>query len=347
MNKIKIVMLMILVSFIMYSTRTYADNSISSFTASIENSQSSSGFMKSVRPGDEVKVKVKVNNVSKKEKEFTIYPTDVLSDLRGGWSYPLKDTAPSLFGTWIKETPETVKLKPNKSKEFVFTVNVPKNTKPGQYIAAIVSQEFTPAEEVTVTSGMSTQTNSNILLPLQVVLNVEIDKSTRKIEIGKLTHKINNNGLLTVFIPHINKGTILEKPQGILTLKDKNGIVLLKESYTMDSVYVKTTGLYDFNVPSILTPGKYNLDYEIKYDKATLKDTYHFQVTTADLMSAMDKADNMGNPYDLGFWEFIKEFWIWIVVVISIIILLMIVIIILLLRRRKKDEKEESVKKGT
>lgn len=347
MNKIKILMLMILVSFIMYSTRTYADNSISSFTASIENSQSSTGFMKSVKPGDEVKVKVKVNNVSKKEKEFTIYPTDVLSDLRGGWTYPLKENVPSLFGTWIKETPEKVKLKPNESKEFVFTVNVPKDTKPGQYIAAIVSQEFTPAEEATVTSGMSTQTNSNTQLPLQVVLNVDIEKSTRKMDIGKLSHTFNNDGLLTVFVPHINKGTILEKPQGILILKAKDGTLLVKETYTMDSVYVKTTGLYDLNVPNILTPGKYDLEYEVKYDEATLRGTYHFQVTTADLMNSMDKADNVGNPYDLGFWAFIKEFWIWIIIVISIIILLMIVIIILLLRRRKKDEKEESVKEVT
>lgn len=348
MNKIKIVALLILLFFAMYSTKTYANASISSFTASVENSDSSSGFMKSVKPGDEMKVKVKVNNISRQEKEVTIYPTDVLSDLRGGWTYPLKDVTPTIFGTWIKEAPQTTKLKSLESKVFTFTVEVPKDTKPGQYIAAIVSQEYTPAEETTATTGMSTQTNSNTQLPLQVVLNVDLEKSVRKIEIGKLTHIINNNGLLTILVPHINKGTILEKPQGLLTLKDKNGTVIVKEDYIMDSVYVKTTGLYDLNIPNILTPGTYSLEYLVKYDQETLRGTYDFQITTSDLMNAMDKADNVGNPYDLGFWAFIKEFWIWIIVIISIIILLLIVIIILLLRRRReKDEKEERVKKVT
>ncbi|MEK4529935.1 DUF916 domain-containing protein [Paenibacillus sp. FSL H8-0104] len=347
MNKIKIVALMIILSFAMYSTKIYANTSISSFTATVENSQSSSWFMKSVKPGDEVKVKVKVNNISEHEKEFTIYPTDVLSDLRGGWKYPLKNVTPSIFGTWIKEAPETVNLKPLESKVFTFTVKIPKDTKPGQYIAAIVSQEYTPAEEATATTGMRTQTNSNTQLPLQIVLNVDLEKSVRKIEIGQLTHIINNNGLITVLVPHINKGTILEKPQGLLTLKDKNGAEIVKEIYTMDSVYVETTGLYDLNIPNILIPGTYSLEYLVQYDQEILSGTYDFQVTTSDLMNSMDKADNVGNTYDLGFWAFIKEFWIWIIVIISIIIILMIVIIILLLRRRKKDETEEHVKKVT
>jgi hypothetical protein len=331
-----------------FSTASANIDSVSSFTLSVVNSDSASIFMKTANPGDELKVKVRISNISDKDKEFTLYATDVLPTLRGGWSYPLKDKKPTLFGTWAQEKPVKETLKSHKSKDFVFTFRVPVDIADGQYIAAIASQEFTPYFNGSTSTGMSTQTDADTQIGLQVVFNVNKDNATHKVEIGELSHIINNTGLVTIYLPHVNQGTILEKPKGSLTLRDKDNKLILTEPYAMKSVYVGTTGLYDFNLPNMLVPGTYKLDYTTSYGAETLTGKYTFQITASDLMNAMNKADNTGADYDLGFWAFLKEFWVWIIVVIAIIVILLIVIIILLFRRRReKDESKESVKEIT
>lgn len=313
----------------------------SSFTLSSTNSENSSMFVRNSKPGDEFQVKVRVRNVSSKEKDFTIYGADVFPTLRGGWTYLSSKTPPRLMGTWIKESPIKSSLKKGKSQDFTFTVKVPEELENGQYIAAIVSEEFTPASVAEGSSGMSTKSDTHIRLPVQVVINVNKEKAIHSLRIGTPYHESQSNGLVTVYVPHINEGTILEKPGGTLILRDSNKKIVYQETYSMDSVYVKTTGFYDVKIPHLLVPGKYTLSWDTAYSLQILSGEYEFEVTTSDLLNAMGSADNVGAEYDVGIWGFLKQMWVWIAGVIAIIIVLIVIIILLWKRRKDKDEDSE------
>jgi len=285
--------------------------------------------------------KVQVSNIASKEAVFKIYATDVLSTLRGGWSYPASTEKKQLVGTWFEEPVRSGSLKPGGSAEYSFTMKVPSKIQYGQYIGAIVLEEFIPAQSVANESGMSVLSDVYIRQPIQTVINLTEAKATRGIIIDPVYHHIEENGLITIYIPHRNTGTILEKPSGILTLRNSSGTIIKSEQYAMDSVYVGTTGLYDMRLPDLIGSDDYVLTYKITYQGGDIEGEYTFRLSPGEVVSNINKSEQANITYKLSFIEFLYMYWIWFVVVF-IIFLLLLFIIIFLLWKRKKEKKEES-----
>ncbi|MFD0588479.1 hypothetical protein ACFQZE_10735 [Paenibacillus sp. GCM10027627] len=309
-----------------------------SFSIAALDSGSSSIFMMDSRAGASLSFKVQVGNNSNKSSEFKIYATDVLSTLRGGWSYPASFEPKSLSGTWFKEEVRSGSLKPGEKKVYTFSMNVPQGLKDGQYIGAIVLEEFVPAQMDASESGMSAVSDMYIRLPIQTVININKEKASHELFVENIYHETGQDGLITLFIPHRNAGTILEKPSGTLSLTNSSGKLIKSETYVMDSVYVGTTGLYDLRLTDILAPDTYILTYTTKYQDIETTGQYKFKLTAEEVVSSLDKAENMGVSYKSGLAEILYMYWVWILLIVVVVLGLLLIIVLLLLRRRKEKK---------
>lgn len=313
-----------------------------SFVITAESSGNSSMFTNKAKAGDKLAYTVKVKNVSSKRSTFKIYSTDVIPTLRGGWSYPASSDKTTLVGSWFDGNVIESTLDSKKSETYRYTLTVPKNIKDGQYIGAIVVEEFIPSDVVQTSGNMTAASNMYMRTFVQTVININKDKSIHKVEIKDIYHELNDNGFITVYVPHVNRGTILEKPSGRITLKNSLGEIVKEEDYSMDSVYVGTTGLYDLNMTDILPTDTYTLSYITKYDGKELSGEYTFKVTQKEVVSAIDKGVNLGKDYKSGLLDFLYMYWIWISIAIIFFILLIMIIILLLLRLRKENKEDKT-----
>ncbi|GKU77611.1 hypothetical protein [Paenibacillus sp. L3-i20] len=310
-------------------------------------SESDSIFMVNSKAGSSLSFKVRVNNISGKASSFKIYATDVLPTLRGGWSYPASSDSKILVGSWFKEVVMEGTLQPGAGATYAFTMDIPGDVKDGQYIGAIVLEEFIPAPTIAANSEMAIVSDMYIRLPIQTVVNINRDKAIHKMEVNNVYHEIGGDGLVSIFIPHHNLGTILEKPSGTLTLKNSSGDVVKSEQYAMDSVYVGTSGLYDMRVSDVLRPGSYNLNYTINYQDIELKGEYKFKLAAEEVISALDKAQQVGKTHKSWLLEILYLYWIWVLVILTVIIILLLIFVILLIRRgREKKFVATSIKQG-
>ncbi|RJX39109.1 DUF916 domain-containing protein [Paenibacillus pinisoli] len=312
----------------------------SSFSISALQSDSKSIFMANSKADASLVFKVQVSNIASQEAAFKIYATDVLSTLRGGWSYPSSSEENRLVGTWFEEPVKSGSLKAGESAEYSFTLKVPANIQDGQYIGAIVLEEFIPAQTVTNESGMSVLSDIYIRQPIQTVINLNEAKAARQILIDPIYHQIEENGLITIYIPHRNTGTILVKPSGLLTLRNSSGTIIKSEQYAMDSVYVGTTGLYDMRLPDLLSSGDYVLTYQTTFQGGDLEGEYSFSLSPREVVSTINKAEQINPTYKLSFIEFIYMYWIWFLIIMITFLLLMLFIIFLLWKRKKEKRKE-------
>ena len=92
-------------------------------------------FLYEVEPGAIIKDSVKIVNNADFSQQVRIRPVDGLSLDNGGFG--LKNSDPDLqewIGAWIRiDNTESISIKPHETKDFPFTIHIPKDIEPGDY----------------------------------------------------------------------------------------------------------------------------------------------------------------------------------------------------------------------
>lgn len=193
---------------------------------------------------------VALGNAGEEPVTALTYAADAYSLINGGFGVRTADDPVTAPTTWIDYPRETMDLAPGQTMERTFTVTVPADTAPGQYIASLAIQT---AESIAV--GDSDAFRQVIRKAIAVFIIVP-GSETPEFTIGQasVTHTLTTNSLV---VELGNPGNILLSPAGTVTMTTEDGAPVLTAPVTMGPFYAGTETTLELNIPTILAPGTY------------------------------------------------------------------------------------------
>ncbi len=93
-----------------------------------------------MRPGETASRYITFINDLKPASVF-FYGTDALVDPSGKTNFKTYKSTQTEVGTWLTTFPKELELKPNEIQNVKMVINVPKDTKPGKYLAGFAIQD--------------------------------------------------------------------------------------------------------------------------------------------------------------------------------------------------------------
>jgi hypothetical protein len=223
--------------------------------------ESGAYFTETMKAGEVKTLKVDLGDAGTAPVKARTYVADAYTLANGGFGVRADGEPVSGPTLWIDYPAQTLDLEPGKLIERSFTVTVPKDAKPGQYLAGLVIQT---AEPVPVNgSAMFKQT---ILKSIAVFITVP-GPVTPGFTIGKAS-VIAHGATRMLSIALTNTGNVLVKPEGSITLANAAGATVVTVPVSMGSVYAGTSTTIEIAVSDSLAAGDYALSIDLS-DKAT------------------------------------------------------------------------------
>lgn len=176
-----------------------------------------------------------LGNAGTEPIDLHTFSSDAITLVNGGFGVTEEEEERTGATTWMDWPSETFAFEPGEGIERTFTVTIPEDAAPGQYIAGISLQTAEPLE----IEG-STMFNQIIRKAVAVFIIVEGDTTT-SFELGE-PEIITTRGGSRLEVPVNNTGDVLVKPIGMVTLTNTDGREVFSADVSMGSVYANLEG---------------------------------------------------------------------------------------------------------
>jgi hypothetical protein len=174
------------------------------------------------------------------------FKVNALSGPNGGFVAGEENDSPIGATAWIDFEPYEFALDANEQLGLRFTVTVPEDAQPGQYIsglAAVTTDEYAIPGSSMLTQARAYYISVGILVPGEL---------THSFELGTPTVED-----AAIVIPIANTGNYLVRPAGELTLTNANGEISHRSMIEMGSVYAALATTVVAGIPAQTPPGDY------------------------------------------------------------------------------------------
>lgn len=218
-------------------------------------------FTIEAKAGSTTNLTVVLGNADDEALSLSTYANDAIPMVNGGFAIAEPEVAPTGTAAWIDYPAETFDFDPQEGIERTFTVTVPADAQPGQYIAGIAMETAEPLE----VEG-STLFNQIIRKTIAVFIVVPGAESPA-FELGAPA-LVAGTQQDQIVIPVTNSGNVLVKPSGELTLEDDAGEIVLSAPIAMGSVYAGTTAPLAVGITAGVPQGEYTISVQLN-DEAT------------------------------------------------------------------------------
>ncbi|PQP80225.1 hypothetical protein C0Q44_28610 [Paenibacillus sp. PCH8] len=335
-------------------TQVNAASDVDFLLSPVKEIEQSSGYYRDEVTGGETKqYTFYLKNLVKKPIDLWIYPADAAPMVNGGKSYMLKGEKNTSVGAWIAPSKaQKVRLKPLEKLKYVYTVKVPKDLDPGEYVGGIVAEQI-PAEEA---SPSQVQDKAVLLIEriprigVQIVLEKDKQAAVQDMSIDDFKHSYISNGYSQLTIKLANTGNILQRPSGLIMIRDANGKGIFSQSYDAaaeeKSIYAGKTADMVYHVKDqILWPGEYSAYFETNFNGKKVSRTFNFTITEADAKLAQDSLSNAGLLQGRGGIIDWLQNHPWAIVAGAFVLILIFgtffLLLFLILRRKKKEDEQD------
>lgn len=340
------------------NTHVEAQEDVKFLLSPVKEIEQSTGFYRDTVSGGESKTyDFYLQNLKEEPLEVWVYPADAKPGVNGGKLFSGKDEELASVGSWIQPAePFKVSLKAKEKKKLSFKVNVPKNIVPGQHVGVVAAEESLDNSERRTPEVNSTHAVMLIekaqRIGVQIVLENQVEQSKHEMSIDNFKHEYIANGFSQFTVKLTNKGTILERPHGVLQVRDSKGNGIFSESFNNQpsekSIYAGTTADMVYTVQDkVLLPGEYSAIFEANYSDDKVSRTFNFTITEAEAQKSQDALNYAGILQKTDIWDWVKNN-LALVIVIGILILVFIIgfflLLFLLLKKKKKERDEKSLK---
>lgn len=212
-------------------------------------------FVYSLAPGAVRHGAVIVSNVGTGGGTVKLYSSDGTTGPTTGTVYQTSQK-PTSTGAWVSLGRSSLTLPPGGHRTVPFTVRVPANAKPGQWVAGIVAETSQKVARQKPGSKAHVQIRIRNLTIIAVQVNVP-GKRVSAFTIGRVTTG-GSRGFQKVFVQVANVGNVLVKPHGQVTIYGKAGNVVQSLPFTMDTFLPGTRIDYPVLLKKALRPGSYS-----------------------------------------------------------------------------------------
>ena len=203
-------------------------------------------------PGETADLEVMVINWKDDPVDIRLYPANAHNAINGGFQAGEREEDLSGSALWLDISIADLTLEPGERRSVPFSVAVPEDTDPGQYISAIVAETADtmpiPGED---------QINHSIRYAISVGVLVPGDVNA-SMELGNPTYSE-----ISLDIPISNTGKVLVRPTGDVVLFDGNGDEVLTSPIELGSIYAGNSTLISFGLPTQLPDDEYHLSIQL------------------------------------------------------------------------------------
>ncbi|NOU80783.1 DUF916 domain-containing protein [Paenibacillus sp. LMG 31459] len=347
-DRYKLVSSVVMIWFVFMVGMANADSSF--ILSPVKAVEEGRGYYKDqVQPGDTREYTFLVRNSKDTPVQLKLYPADALPAQNGGRSFSEKEHRLTLVGSWLEpQGVKSITLKPHEVRSFNYILNVPEDLRPGQYVGVIAAEELIKAEETAAgTEGQQASVAIDVVnrSGVQMVLEYKADQAKHEMSIDEFEHDYVSTGHSRLTIKLSDRGTILEKPTGKITVRDGQGQVMYEQEYAADSIYAGSTAdmVYIVN-DRLLLPDVYEVNYTASFSGKMVSRTFTFKVTPEQSKASQVSLTEAGKiEVTQTFWDWL-ELHLWVVVITIVVIIFIFVLmfwLLLLLWKRKKEEKEK------
>lgn len=220
-------------------------------------------FDVTVAAGKSRTLKVQLTNPGAATATARTYRADAYTLLNGGFGSRTGADAVTGATMWVDYPGGPVTLKVAQSLEQTFTVTVPANTPPGEYISSIVAE-----------SGELTGTGigGNQIVRTAVAVSIRVPGDLHPaIAVGRASQQ-QDGTKTTVEVALENTGNERLKPLVQLTVKDSGDNELSARTVAMGSFFSATSTSVDTALPGALPAGRYTVTVAVRDPTSELPD---------------------------------------------------------------------------
>jgi len=218
-------------------------------------------FEITVEPGSSVQLTAGVINAAGAPYSLRTYVANASNPVNGGFSAGTDEEEPTGATNWVGFPAETFELAAGEIREIDFTVTVPADTMPGEYVAGLVVQTAGPVEIPGTTTFQQIVRNT---VSVEITVPGEM---TSGFELGS-PEIVDTADMKSLNIPITNTGTARVRPAGQLVMTTPEGKVVSTTDVEMGSVYGGNTTSIRIIIPDQLAPGEYLVSLDLA-DEAT------------------------------------------------------------------------------
>jgi len=205
-----------------------------------------------MHPGDARTLEVEIANHGSAGITARTYAADVYTIINGGFGGRLRDEAASGTTLWLDYESGRLDLAVGDRSTRAFTVTVPADAGPGEYITSLILENEHPIEQDGAVAARQV-----VRQALGVVVTVPGERSP-EIEIGGATHKVvAGRSVLSVAVS--NPGNVRLKPRVDVSLRDAGDRPVSRVSVQMDTFYAVTDASVEVPLDALLLPGPYTI----------------------------------------------------------------------------------------
>lgn len=212
--------------------------------------QARSFFDLVMKPGETRRFAVEIANNGTALIAARTYAADVYTIINGGFGGRLRDEPRTGMTGWVDYPTDVLQLASGHRISRGFTVTVPLDAGPGEYITSLVLENDRP-----LIDDHAIGVNQIVRQAVAVVVTVPGRRSPA-LTIGAATHLV-VAGTSLVRIAVDNPGNVRLKPVVGFTLVDPTGAQVSEATITMDTFYAHTSTFVEFPLAALLRPGTY------------------------------------------------------------------------------------------
>ena len=254
-------------------------------------------FVYPVAPGKTVKGAVIVSNTGTKTGTVRLYAADGSTGATTGTVY-LTDAHPFRAGSWIALSSSQVRLAPGRFKRVPFTVRVPSDAKPGEWVGGIVAESTTAARSTRTKQKAGVQIKIRNQTIIAVQANVPGGRKA-SFQVGAVKTG-GQRGFQQLIVHLANTGNVLRKPTGKAEVI-KNGHLVETLPFVMDTFLPQTAIDYPILLKKALLAGDYQARVSLTFPGAngaqkTISATRPFAVSKTDVQQVFTSSKPTQQP---------------------------------------------------
>jgi hypothetical protein len=219
-------------------------------------------FLLKAKPGQVITQSVTVLNPNRQADTINLEPVDGTTNDETGAAYGAPGSPKASTARWISVSSPQLTLQPGESRDVAFTVRVPPNLGPGQYLAGIsASVPVDPSKKPKAKAG---DAGFNLALEMQRVVAVEVDIPgawAPSLVVTGADPKATPRGIaLGVHIA--NQGNSFAHGTGVIRIASTK----TDYSFKVDTFVSKTSIVYPMDWTKDVVPGVHNIQVDINYE---------------------------------------------------------------------------------
>lgn len=214
--------------------------------------ETTSYFDLTMQAGATRTLEVEITNDGDVPAQAYTYAADVYTTVNGGFGGRPREDAPSGTTRWLDYASDALDLEPGDRLVRTFSVAVPDDAGPGEYITSLVLESEVAAPDA---AGGARRLQRQALA---VVVTVPGERSPM-LAVGNVSHDY-VGGVSVVSVAVSNRGNVRTQPIVRLILRTSGGVRLTEAAVQMDSFYAFTDTTVEVRLDRALVAGGYSVD---------------------------------------------------------------------------------------